>query len=387
MEPFFNGTQPDGGYWLDMSRLSAHNHTGGLNGAPVSAVIPPGSITSGQLDPSVLAPYALTDGSKPFTGQVTMQADAIIRDALFFGEQGTALAPDVTLTRTAPGRLRVDTHLGVGVNPAASSAGHRALQLGGLGFFQADATATGALTMGANIYWEGSGWRTLAAGPAVYAQVHGNGSFNVATAPSVGAGGTPVPTTRASIAPTGTLTLTPDAGVDAIDAPGVGGLRLHSQLTPLYLTAHAVGVMCSIDNFNALGDSTHRWNAVYAVNGVIQTSSQEMKEGITPLSPERAMQAVRDTEAVTFDYVAPTRGPEWYDLPDDPEQAEAVLQQRLTAAPLEAAARHQHGFVAEQADELFLVGEGQTSPGSSIGVLLAALQQLDQRVQSLEGAA
>ena len=86
------------------------------------------------------------------------------------------------------------------------------------------------------------------------------------------------------------------------------------------------------------------------------------------------MQAVRNTEAVTFDYVAPTRGPEWYDLPDDPEQAEAVLQQRLTAAPLEAAARHQAGFIAEDADELFLVGEGQTSPGNSVGVLLAALQ-------------
>ena len=61
------------------------------------------------------------------------------------------------------------------------------------------------------------------------------------------------------------------------------------------------------------------------------------------------MEAVRNTEAVTFDYLAPTRGPEWYDLPDDPEQAEQVLQQRLTAAPLEAAARHQHGFIAEDA--------------------------------------
>ena len=97
--------------------------------------------------------------------------------------------------------------------------------------------------------------------------------------------------------------------------------------------------------------------------GAINTSSRELKEGITPLYPERAMEAVRNTEAVTFDYVAPTRGPEWYDLPDDPEQAEAVLAQRLTAAPLEAGARHQHGFIAEDCDPLFLVGEGQTSPG------------------------
>ena len=97
-----------------------------------------------------------------------------------------------------------------------------------------------------------------------------------------------------------------------------------------------------------LGHPSIRWAQVCAVAGTINTSSAAVKEGITPLDPSRAMQAVRATEAVTFDYLAPTRGPEWYDLPDDPEQAEAVLQQRLTAAPLEAAAQapgrlHQRG--------------------------------------------
>ena len=80
--------------------------------------------------------------------------------------------------------------------------------------------------------------------------------------------------------------------------------------------------------------------------GTINTSSREYKEGITPLDPQRAMEAVRNTEAVTFDYVAPTRTAEWYDLPDDPEQAEQVLAQRLTAAPWRRR-RHQHGFIAE----------------------------------------
>jgi len=201
----------------------------------------------------------------------------------------------------------------------------------------------------------------------------------------VAAGAAQTFTTRASIAPTGTLTLTPDAGQATIYRPPGQNMRL--AVGPGHAVEFEANYLTPVvDNTTQIGASSARYTIVYATTGAINTSSQEYKEGITPLSPERAMQAVRDTEAVTFDYVAPTRGPEWYDLPDDPEQAEAVLQQRLTAAPLEAAARHQHGFVAEQADELFLVGEGQTSPGSSIGVLLAALQQLDHRVSQLEGA-
>ena len=89
MEPFFVG----GEYHTDMSRIASHDHSGGLLGAPVAVTIPDGSITAADLDPSVLAPYALTDGSKPFTGQVTMQADAVIRDALLFGQQGSGPPP------------------------------------------------------------------------------------------------------------------------------------------------------------------------------------------------------------------------------------------------------------------------------------------------------
>ena len=71
-------------------------------GNPVAVVIPDGSITAADLDPAVLAPYARLDGSTPFTGAVVLQADAVVRDTLYFGEQGSAVAPDVTLQRTAP---------------------------------------------------------------------------------------------------------------------------------------------------------------------------------------------------------------------------------------------------------------------------------------------
>jgi hypothetical protein len=418
MEPFFLGTQSGGGYWTDISRLSSHDHSGGLMGAAVAVNIPDGSITAADLDPSVLAPYALVDGSKPFTGQVTMQADAVVRDALYFGQQGTALAPDVTLSRTGAGALRVDTHLGVGVNPAAWAGTYRALQVG-VGGSLYGTTNLDTVGLGANMYSDGTTNRAIATGAAATLGVGSAGGLEFYTAPSVAAGAALAFTRRAQIAPTGTLTLTPDAASGAIIANGLittqgnsgvgaagfqcvdrtGGVAatslyndggvwyLHQSGVGTILGGNNVTLNATADNRAALGASAQRWTVVYAVAGAINTSSRDLKEGITPLSPERAMQAVRDTEAVTFDYVAPTRGPEWYDLPDDPEQAEQVLQQRLTAAPLEAAARHQHGFIAEAADELFLVGPGQTSPGSSIGVLLAALQQLDARVQTLEGAA
>ena len=73
--------------------------------------IPDGSITTAKLDPAVLLPYALVDGSKPFTGAVTMNADQLIRDTLRFGAKPAGVA-DATLARTAAGALRVDTQPG-----------------------------------------------------------------------------------------------------------------------------------------------------------------------------------------------------------------------------------------------------------------------------------
>jgi hypothetical protein len=193
----------------------------------------------------------------------------------------------------------------------------------------------------------------------------------VETAPAVAAGAAQTFTERMRVDQAGNLLVTqlrPFPATNLVLAPDA-----------------AYAVMPPADNSNHLGyASTNRWVAVYAVNGTIQTSSQEFKEGITPLDPALALEAVRATPAVTFTYTAPEKPPEYYDLPDDPEQAQQVLEQRLRSAPLEAAARAQAGFVAEDAHELFLVGEGQTAASNTCGVLLAALQALDTRITALE---
>jgi hypothetical protein len=228
------------------------------------------------------------------------------------------------------------------------------------------------------------------------------------TALSFGPGGTTAPDT--TLSRTGaqqaglnaTLTVTPAAGQAALslaaDRPITGanvlylngGLAVYTQTAGtnrLAVNPGGGGVFPLPDNALSSGIAGSRWTAVYAVAGTINTSTREAKEGVAPLDPALALEAVRSTPAVTFTYTAPERPPEWYDLPDDPEHAQAVLEQRLRAAPLEAGARQQAGFVAEDAHTLFLVGEGQTAASNSVGVLLAALQAVDARLTALETTA
>jgi hypothetical protein len=167
-------------------------------------------------------------------------------------------------------------------------------------------------------------------------------------------------------------------------AQGAGSnLRLHA-VQNLELSAGGLIVAPPNDGATSLGWSGGRWSVVYAAAGTINTSAAEHKTGVAALDPAAALAAVRATTPVTFDYLAP---PASYELPDDPEQAQAVLEQRLRNDPLAAAARHQAGVVLDSpdfpCDALFATGEGQTNPSNTCGILLAALKNLDSRLTSL----
>jgi hypothetical protein len=331
-----------------------------FNGVPLAAgsFLP---LAGGTLTGDLVLSEATPTLSLKLTAD-TQPRSRLTDTALGFGPGGTT-APDATLSRTGPGALRVDTHLGVGVTPAPWAT-RSALQVGQAGSLSADTTGL-TTVVASNTYWDGANKAITTGAGALF--VLTAGALYVYTAPSAAAGAALTMTERMRLAETGTLTLSPAGGQAAMS---VGGT-----------------IFPPADNTYNLGlPAPNRWSTVYAANGTIQTSSQEFKEGITPLDPALALEAVRATPAVTFTYTAPEKPPEWYDLPDDPEQAQQLLEQRLRAAPLEEAARQQAGFVAEDAHDLFLVGEGQTSPGNSVGVLLAAMQALDARVTALEGA-
>jgi hypothetical protein len=223
------------------------------------------------------------------------------------------------------------------------------------------------------------------------------------TALAFGPGGTTAPDTtlqRTGAQQAGlnaTLTVTPAAGQPALAWSATGSLGasgsqavVNSGAALLFGATGFAGPVA--DNSIACGWSDKRWTQILAVAGTINTSLAEAKQDITPLDPAAALAAVLHTDPVVFDYKAPERTAEWYELPDDPEQAEAVLYQRLTGAPLEAAARHQAGFVLQDAtgtyhtDPAFETGSGQSSPQNSVGVLIGAIHALAARVAALEGA-
>jgi hypothetical protein len=365
-----------------------------FNGVPIGAGGAYLPLAGGELTGDLLVSEATPTVSLKQAAD-TQPRSRLTDTALAFGPGGTT-APDATLARTGAGALRADTNLGVGVNPAGWGSGFRGLQVGPTGALWAS-TGGANTQLSDNTYHNGTSQVALAAQPAVKAAL-ASGGLEVATAPAVGAGAAQTFTPRLSLANTGTLTLLPAAGQSPLVGSGRAPFALAEGLfanTNPRLTATSgsleldasTGVLAPArDNAVSNGYSALRWTTVYAVAGTINTSSREFKEGITPLDPALALEAVRATPAVTFTYTAPERPPEWYDLPDDPEQAQQVLEQRLRAAPLEQAAREQAGFIAEDAHPLFLVGEGQTAASNSVGVLLAALQALDTRVSALEGA-
>jgi hypothetical protein len=390
------GTLPDGGMWTALTRASNHDHTGGLNGKPISvASIPDGSITTAKLDPSVLAPYALTDASKPFTGQLTMNADAIVRDHLYFGAKPAGVA-DVTLQRTGAGALRVDTNLGVGVNPAAWHSTLRAINFATGAAVWSDTSGTQA-TLSANTVLDATAaYKSSVTGPASMVQLT-NGTVTAQTAPSVAAGAAQTFTTRAQINATGTLTLTPDATANALVYPGrlaLGeGAGVNGRIQALGASAAleivAASTMPWTDNFESLGGGSNRWTTVYAVNGTIQTSSTDLKTDITPLDPAACAQAVLDTDWVAFEYTPPPL------TPGPPDETVAQSTKRVSAhsrmVQETAFARKQNGYVlnspSHRTSALFGLSDRKSaSPQADLGVVACALQDALHRIAALEGA-
>ena len=103
---YLNGTLPDGGLWTaPAAPLRPRPHGGPERGAHLGGLAPRRLDHDRQARPDVLAPYALVDGSKPFTGQVTMEQDAGPAGHAVLRQQGSAAPADADLSRAGPGVL------------------------------------------------------------------------------------------------------------------------------------------------------------------------------------------------------------------------------------------------------------------------------------------
>jgi len=89
--------------------------------------------------------------------------DPVVRDTLWWGPAPTG-APDISLKRTAAGKLRLDNHLGVGGNPVAWGATTRAVQVGAAAVLASDSSAPTRLDLGSNTYHNGTTRKAIVAG-------------------------------------------------------------------------------------------------------------------------------------------------------------------------------------------------------------------------------
>jgi hypothetical protein len=162
--------------------------------------------------------FLTSGGQATVTGWTLV--DPIVRDILSFGAKPTGTV-DATITRTGAGALRVDTNLGVGIAPTAWGSPYVTTQVGVMALYGQPASV--GVGVRANSYYDGTNNLAIITGAATDVSL-ANGTFNVYTAPSVAAGAIQTMTQRIGLAQTGTLTLTPAAGVAALVAQGTVGV-------------------------------------------------------------------------------------------------------------------------------------------------------------------
>jgi methylglyoxal synthase len=148
----------------------------------------------------------------------------------------------------------------------------------------------------------------------------------------------------------------------------VGGLTVVSGGLSVTGTSGFAGlVQPASDNAYDLGvNAALRWRTVYAITGTIQSSSADLKEHLSDMSPELALDVVRSTKLYEFQY---KQG-----------DGEGGYIERKTKKHRRD---RQVGFVAEDVHPLLLVGEGGVNGQNTASVALAAIQALSAQVEHL----
>jgi hypothetical protein len=170
------------------------------------------------------------------------------------------------------------------------------------------------------------------------------------------------------------------AGIDFGSRNSANPFGIYTQSNVLYVNANGtlrwgIGsdgtLLPQQDNAMALGGSSNRFTAVYAVNGTIQTSTRAAKEGETPVAAAAALAAIKATPVVRFKYQRPPPPP-GVPAPSGPDPV----------------GTEQIGFIAEDADPMLTLEDGvSVNAQHTASVTILALQALLSRVEALEAAA
>lgn len=256
--------------------------------------------------------------------------------------------------------IAVTNHLFLGGTPATWGA-VASLQLKNqAALFTLD---TGFTSFAYNTLFDGSTSKAITAAASAKVTVLNSGVW-FETAPSVAAGATQTFAARLMVDTNGTTTLNSasstaflqlnEAGVSVATLSrwsADGGLRFVTN-GHLYLAAGSQYVMGASDGGTYLGHPSVRWQAVYAVQGSIQTSQRDMKEDIVFLDPNVALDAVLKAPIYTFHYKGTPR-------------------------------RHV-GFMADEVSPLLSADKETASPQTTASLAIAAIQALERRLKALE---
>lgn len=158
----------------------------------------------------------------------------------------------------------------------------------------------------------------------------------------------------------GTIGLTyPNASLTLRSFNGPVTLRAVSDV--LVTTVAAGYFRPTADNSTNLGHPSFRWGTVYSSVGTINTSKREYKEAFVPVDPNYALDVVRRTPILSYNY-------------------KTLPGRRFT------------GFIADNADSLLSPDQDSVDPGTTASVALAAIQALATqnralltRIEALEG--
>jgi hypothetical protein len=328
-------------------------------------------------------------------------------------------------------------NLGVAAAPSAFAGSYRGLQLGtGMTLWSYFQGAVNAM-IGVNNWYDGTNHRAIIAGAGANINMNSTGNFVFHNIPAVAAGGVQTPVARFTIAPNGTVTMNPDNGALVI---GGGGANARVHCTTGNIELNAVGgiIYPVPDSAIALGWNTNRWSNVYASgvhggpgnlylrgagSGISAFSSPyfmpetdagqnlgypssgrwanlyiyyaptvgshaDMKENFAPLDPTACVQAVLNTDWISYDYKQQPPPPRREDEEDEAYQARLDEHQKMLADT--DFSRHQKGYALghpeyKVADMFGTSDRANRSDGADLGVVACALQDALRRLAALEG--
>ena len=184
------------------------------------------------------------------------------------GNDGVLLLQTTTSGGTATTAVTIDTaqNVGVGVTPSAWNSAWKAIQIGQGANFVGRTGVVNQLQLIANAYFNGTNYIYQNTGEATqYFQTGGYHAWGIA--PSGTAGNAITFTQAMTLDSSGNLlvgTTSNPAGVKLV----IGGTSGTARIEPV------------TDNVGYIGEGSYRWQAVYAVNGTIQTSDGREKNTI-----------------------------------------------------------------------------------------------------------